>query len=64
MKNKFDLTADSLININNIRTCLNNITLRKFNVKPYGYDEMYMDKNFIEDKLYLQLDSNPKPLSL
>ena len=34
------LTVDSLININNIITCLNNITLRKANDKPYGYEKI------------------------
>ena len=29
-----------------------NITLRKVNVKPYGFDKMYMDKDLIEHKLY------------
>ena len=28
------------------------ITLRKVNVKPYGFDKMYMDKDLIEYKLY------------
>ena len=31
---------------------LNNFTLRKVNVKPYGFDKMYMNKESIEDKLY------------
>ena len=44
------LTDDSLIEINNIITGSNNIILR--NVTPYGFDEMYMDKEWIEDKLY------------
>ena len=38
------LTVNSLIEINNIITGSNNITLRKVNVKPYGFDKMYMDK--------------------
>ena len=38
------LTVDSLIEINNIITGSNNITFRKINVKPYGYDKMYVDK--------------------
>ena len=46
------LTVDSLIEVNNIRTGSNNITLRKLNVKPYGFDKMYMDENLIKDKLY------------
>ena len=32
-------------------TTLNNITLEKVMVKPYGFDKMYMDKELIEDKL-------------
>ena len=43
------LTGDSLKEINNIITGLNNITLRIVNVKPYGFDRMYMDKDLIED---------------
>ena len=35
------LTADSLIEINNIITVSNNITFRKVNVKPYGFDKIY-----------------------
>ena len=46
------LTDDLLIETNNIITGSNNITLRKVNVKPYGFDKMYMDKEIIEDKLY------------
>ena len=46
------LTVDSLIEINNIITSSNNITLRKVNVKPYGFDKVYMDKDLIEDKLF------------
>ena len=38
------LIVNSLIEINNIITGSNNITLRKVNVKPYGFDKMYMDK--------------------
>ena len=45
-------TVDSLIDINNIITSSNNVTLRKVNVKPYGYDKMYIDQDLIEDKLY------------
>ena len=46
------LTDDLLIETNNIITGSNNITLRKVNVKPYGFDKMYMGKEIIEDKLY------------
>ena len=42
----------SLIEINNITTVSNNITLRKVNVKPYGFNKMYMNKELIDDKLY------------
>ena len=46
------LTVDSLTEINNITTGSKNITLRKVDVKPYGFDKMDMDKELIEDKLY------------
>ena len=45
------LKFDPLIEINNVIICSNNITLKIVNVKPYGYDKMYMDKELIEDKL-------------
>ena len=45
-------TVDTLIEINNIITGSKNITLRKVNLKPYGFYKMYMDKEVIEDKLY------------
>ena len=50
------LTVDSLIEINNILTGSNNITLRKVNVKSYGLDKMYMVKELIKDKLYQIID--------
>ena len=50
------LTVDSLIEINNIITGSDNITLRKVNAKPYGFDKMYMDKELIGDKLYQIID--------
>ena len=43
------LTVDSLIQINNIITGSNNITLRKLNVKPNRFDKVYMDKELIGD---------------
>ena len=46
------LTVDTLLERNNIITDSNNVTLKHANVKPYGFDKMYMDKEFIEDKLY------------
>ena len=50
------LTVDSLIDINNIETGSINITLRKVNAKPYGYDKIFVDKVLIEDKLYQLID--------
>ena len=46
------LTFHLLTDVNNIITGLNSLTLRKVNVKPYGSDKMYIDKNLIEYKLY------------
>ena len=42
--------------INNIITISNNITLRKDYVKPYWFDKMYMDKELIEYKLDQMID--------
>ena len=50
------LTADSLIEINNIITSSNNFTLRKVNVKPCEFNKIYMDKKLIENKLYQIID--------
>ena len=36
-----------LIEINNIKTGSKNITFRKHNVKPYGFDKIYMDRELI-----------------
>ena len=44
------LTADSLIGINNITAGSGKITLRKVNVKPYGFHKMYMHKKLVEDR--------------
>ena len=46
------LTADSLINLNDIITDSGNITLRDVNIKPAGYDKTYMDKSLIEPAIY------------
>ena len=35
---------------------LNNIALRKVKFKPYGYGNMYMDKDLIKDQLYELMD--------
>ena len=48
------LTIDSLIDISNIITASDNITLRKVNVKPYGFDEMYMDQELIKEHLLIK----------
>ena len=50
------LTIDSLIDINNIITISNKITLRKVNIKPYEYDKMYMDIDLIKDELHQLVD--------
>ena len=53
------LTVNSLIEINSTITGSNNITLRKVNVNPYGFD-----KDLIEDKLYQIIDqSNEKNIT-
>ena len=44
--------VDYLIEINNIITGSNNISLRKVDVKPNGFDKMHMDKELIEGQLY------------
>ena len=41
-----------MIEINNIVTASNNITLSKVYRKPYGFTKTYMDKELIRDKLY------------
>ena len=46
--NSMHLIVDSLIDINNIITGSNSITLRKVNVKAYGCDKIYMDKDIIK----------------
>ena len=50
------LAVHSLIEINNIITSSNNITLRKLNVKPYEFDKMYVDKKLVKDKFYQVID--------
>ena len=46
------MAVDSLIDINNITIDSNNFTLGKVNVKPYGYDDIYIDKDLVEEKVY------------
>ena len=43
------LTVDSLIEINNIITGANSITLRKVNVMSWGFDKTYMNKDLTEN---------------
>ena len=50
------LTVDSLITLNNIITDSQNLLLRDVNVKPAGFDKMYLDKSLIELALYQLVD--------
>ena len=50
------LTVNSLLQISKIITGSNEVTLRKVNVWPYGYDKMCMDEQLIADKQYQILD--------
>ena len=50
------LTVDYFVEISNLITGSNNITLIKFSVKRYGFDKMYIDKELIEDKLCQIID--------
>ena len=50
------LTVDSLIKVNNIKTGLNNITLRKVSVKLYEFNKINMNKKLIDNKLYQIID--------
>ena len=50
------LTVDFLVEISNITAGSNNVTLRGVNVKPYGLDKIYIDKDLIEDKLCQVID--------
>ena len=50
------LTVDSLIDINNIISNSNNITLRKVNFKKYECDKINMNKGLIEDEMYQLID--------
>ena len=48
----FFFTFDSLITVNNIITDSQNLFLRDVNLKPVGFDKMYLDKSPIELALY------------
>ena len=50
------LTVDSFIDIKNIITGSNNVTSNKVNVKIWGYNKMYMDKDLMEDNLHELID--------
>ena len=50
------LTVDSFIDIKNIITGSNNVTSNKVNVKVWGYNKMYMDKDLMEDNLHELID--------
>ena len=52
-KGNIYLTVGSLIEMNNIITGSNSITLRKVDLKPYRFDKMYMDKNLTENCYYI-----------
>ena len=58
ISNEGDLffTVDSFIAINNIITNSNNLHLRSVNVKPLGYEKIYMDFTKIESELYTLID--------
>ena len=49
-------TIDSLIEVNDIESGSNKITLKKVNVKQSGFDKIYVDKEVIERRLYQIID--------
>ena len=49
-------TVDLLITLNNIITDSQNLFLRDVNVKPAGFDKMYLDKTLIKSALYQLVD--------
>ena len=50
------MIIDSLITLNNIITNSQNLFLRDVNVKPAGFDKMYLDKTLIKPALYQLVD--------
>ena len=46
------LTGNSLIEMKTRITGSNNINLIKVNIKPYGSNKMYMEKDLTHDNLY------------
>ena len=58
------LTVDSLIALNNINTGSHYIELRDINIKPKGYNKIYMSKSLVEPALYSLIDQfNDRKLS-
>ena len=54
------LTGNSLIEIKTRITGSNNINLVKVNVKPYGSDKMYMEKDLLHDNFYEKYNNSMK----
>ena len=54
--NNMHLTVELLIDIYSIISSSNNITLKTVNAKLHGFEEIYMDKDLIEDELYQLID--------
>ena len=50
------LSVYSLVDVNGVITGSNNIILRKVNIKQYGIDKTYLDKDLIENRLYQLID--------
>ena len=50
------LKVDSLVEINNIITGSDNITMRKVNVKADGFNKLYINKDLKEDQLNQIID--------
>ena len=53
---KLFLTVDSLITLTIIITDSHTLFLRDVNIKPAGFDKVYLDKSLIEQVLYLLVD--------
>ena len=53
------LTVNSLIEINSIITSVNNISLRKVNVEPYGFGKMCMDTQLVWDASWREIFQRP-----
>ena len=47
-------TVDSLVETSTIITGSNNIALRKVDVKPYGFGNMYMDNELMEGSSFIK----------